>query len=54
MYPDDYNKLNNLYYSVNGEIRSLKDLTSISIEVSEEDQAKLWALFEGLEIVKEE
>lgn len=42
---------NNLYYSVNGDIQSLRELTSINITVSEEDQAKLWAMFEGLEIV---
>lgn len=42
---------NNLYYAVNGDMQSLRELTSINITVSEEDQAKLWAMFEGLEIV---
>lgn len=44
---------NNLYYSVNGDIQSLRKLTSINITISEEDQAKLWAMFEGLDIVGE-
>ena len=43
---------NNLYYAINGDIQSLRELTSIDITVSEEDQAKLWAMFEGLEIVR--
>lgn len=47
----DFN--NNLYYSVNGgEIKSLGDLNSIKIELSDEDSARLWAMFEGLEIVR--
>ena len=41
----------NFYYSVNGDIQSLRELTSINIKISEEDEAKLWAMFEGLEIV---
>ena len=44
---------NNLYYSVNGDIQSLRELTSIDFKVSEGDEAKLWAMFEGLDIVKE-
>lgn len=48
----DDNK-NNLYYAVNGDMQSLRELTSINISVSEEDEAKLWALIEGLEIVGE-
>ncbi len=44
---------NNLYYAVNGDMQSLRELTSINIKISEEDEAKLWAMFEGLEIVGE-
>ena len=48
----DDNK-NNLYYAVNGNMQSLRGLTSINIKVSEEDEAKLWAAIEGLDIVGE-
>lgn len=44
---------NNLYYAVNGDMQSLRELTSINIKILEEDEAKLWALIEGLEIVGE-
>ena len=48
---DDYK--NNFYYSVNGgELKSLGELDSIKIEITEEDSARLWAMFEGLEIVR--
>ena len=45
---------NNIFYTKgeDGEYKPLVDLTSISIELSEEDSARLWALCEGLEIVK--
>ena len=50
-FSEDFN--NNLYYSVNGgEIKPLGKIDSITFEVSEEDSAKLWAMFEGLEIVR--
>lgn len=53
MFPKDHNEENPLFYNVgdDGEFRSLKDITSIEIKLSEQDAAKLWALFEGLEIV---
>lgn len=36
-FSEDFNNHNNLYYSVNGDIQSLRELTSINIKVSEED-----------------
>jgi len=40
------------YQDASGEYKKLSEITSISIELSDEDAAKLWALTEGLEIVE--
>ena len=39
------------YRDESGEYKKLSEITSISIELSEEDAARLWVLIEGLEIV---
>ena len=39
------------YQDESGEYKKLSDITSITVELSEEDAARLWVLIEGLEIV---
>jgi len=39
------------YQDESGEYKKLSEITSISVELSEEDAARLWVLVEGLEIV---
>ena len=51
------NFLNGVFYSGDGKtwkpIKSITDATmSISCDISEEDAARLWAMVEGLEIVR--
>lgn len=40
------------YQDESGEYKKLSEITSISVELSEEDAARLWGLIEGLEIVQ--
>lgn len=39
------------YQDESGEYKKLSELSSISVSLSEEDSARLWAALEGLEIV---
>ena len=61
--PEDSNHLNNLYWSVDGEHYQPLDTTGGNViqselvfctEPTEADEARLWALIEGLEIVPRE
>ena len=51
MFPSDYEPGDFYYKAENGEYKKLSDIESITINLSEEDSAKLWAAFEGLEII---
>ncbi len=51
----ELNSNGDFYYQDNaGEYKKLSEITSISVELSEEDAARLWALIEGLEIVPDD
>ena len=51
MNPFDYEPGDIYYKAENGEYKKLSDIKSVTINLSEEDSAKLWAAFEGLEII---
>ena len=53
MNPNDINDNGELFYSTdNGEtFKQLSEIAELTIHLTEESSAKLWALVEGLEIV---
>ena len=53
MNPNDINDNGELFYSTdNGEtFKQLSEITELTIHLTEESAAKLWAMIEGLEIV---
>ena len=53
MNPNDNNDIGDLFYSTDDgkTFKQLSEITEITIHLTEESAAKLWAMTEGLEIV---
>ena len=53
MNPNDNNDIGNLFYSTDDgkTIKQFSEISEVTIHLTEESAAKLWAMVEGLEIV---